>query len=85
MILDALIGLVVAILEGILAMLPSFTLGVDLTAFGELAGQGAGIIGAAFPVAALGICILALVAVRVGSTLWNLVVFIYDRLPWKAT
>lgn len=84
MIIDAIVGILMMILEGFLALLPTFDFS-GISDFGVPLGDSLAAAGKVFPVAVLGGCMLAVIAVWVFIHAWRLVVYIYSLIPFKAT
>lgn len=85
MILDAIIGLIVGVLEGLLGLLPAFDISSTFASAGATLGNAAGQLNAILPVSTMGVCIAALLALQLALFVWDVVVFIYDRFPGKFT
>jgi len=85
MILDALIGLVVGLFTGILGLIPAYSPDARLSSFGTSLGSSVAGLDGVFPVVALGACIGIVLAVRLFIAAWDLLVFLYHAIPFKAT
>jgi len=85
MILDAIIGLVVTLLTGLLGMIPAYSLPDSILSAGATIGETVGTINGVVPIVTMGACLAALIGVRMFIWIWQLVVFIYDKIPAKAT
>lgn len=88
MIPDAIVGLVLGALRAMLALIPDWQPPVTSTGEDSLAfqiGQTAGMLSGYFPIVALGAALTAVLGFRVVLTAWTSAVFVYDRLPFKAT
>jgi hypothetical protein len=89
-IVDAIVTIVAAILTSVLSLVPGFT-GSDPLAISGIANIGAELGGALafankfFPVTVLGVCLGITLAIRTFGTAWALLVWVYDRIPFKAT
>lgn len=85
MLIDGLAILFIGLLSGVMGLVPAFSLP---SGFGD-AGGGIGSVLAAVnqwvPVTTIMMCIAAILACRLFLIVWSLVVFIYDRVPLKAT
>lgn len=79
MIFDGLVNLLMGVLTGVFALLPSYT-----PDFPSFAGFGAAIGGAnsAFPVVTLGVCILSLLGLQFFLFGVTLVTWIWDKVPF---
>lgn len=84
MILDAIVGLLMNLLEGFLALLPSFDFG-SISDFGQPLGASLAAAGKVFPVALLGGCLAAVLGVWVFIHAWRLIVYVYSLIPFKMT
>jgi hypothetical protein len=84
-ILDLIIKAVVGIFTGILALLPDVTLPSSVTAWSSSIGSGFGAANAFFPLTTLGLCIAAVIAVRLLLSAYSLVVWLYEKIPFKFT
>lgn len=82
MIFDAIIQLVIGIFTGILGLLPGYEV-PDFGDFGSMVGSGLGVAGVFFPVPVLGWCLVTILGFRVFMVAWSVVVWIYDKLPFK--
>lgn len=85
MISDAVIGLVVGLLRGLLALIPGWEPPPDAGDFGVQAGGVVGMLSGYFPITALVVAIGLIYGFRIVMTVWTALVFVYDRLPFKAT
>lgn len=85
MIFDAIVGVLSAVLEGVFALLPTMSLPAGLVESSGGVGAVAAGLNGIVPVQTLGGCLVAVLAVRLFIALWAVVVWIYDRFPFKAT
>lgn len=85
MIIDAIVKVVTALLTGILGLVPAYTLNGSFTSAGAGLGSALGAINGVFPVGTLGACLGVVLSARLFMLAWNLIVFIYDKFPAKAT
>lgn len=85
MILDAIMAILTAVLTGILALLPSYTLPAEFTQVGATLGNALSSAGIYFPVGTLGVCIAAVVGVRVFVSVVAVIGWVYDKIPAKFT
>jgi hypothetical protein len=86
MIPDLIIGLVVAVLRAVIGIVPPWS--PDVAAFteaGEQVGGLGGLLADYFPVTVLMVTLSAVLGFKVLLTAWHGAVFIYDRIPFKAT
>lgn len=85
MILNWCVKAVVAILTGVLDLIPSWSLPPSLTSSAADIGTALGNVNGVFPIADIAIALGIVVAGRTFLFAWSLIVFVYDRLPFKAT
>ena len=85
MILDLLVKAVVTIFTGLLGLVPAYSPDSTFSTAGASLGATVSAANGVFPVVTLGACIGALVLARLFLVGWELVVFIYDRIPGKFT
>lgn len=85
MIFDTIVAILVAVFEGILALLPTMALPAAIMQNASAVGQTAAGLNGVLPVTTLGLCLAVVVAVRLFILLWAVVVWIYERFPFKAT
>lgn len=85
MLIDGLAMLFIGILNGVLGLVPSFSLPGGFGDAGAGIGSALGAVNQWVPVSTIMLCIAAVLACRVFLVVWSLVVFIYDRVPLKAT
>lgn len=80
MILDAIIGLVMSVLTGVLGLIPAFTF--DLAAAGY--NLGAALVGsnAVFPTVTLGLCIVTVIGLRLFIALVAFIAWVWDKIPF---
>lgn len=84
MIFDAIVAILLGLLEGVLALIPAY----DLPELGDLTGGLGSALAAAngvFPVTTIGTCLMVLLGLRVLIGGWWLITFVYDRIPFKMT
>lgn len=83
MIFDAILTILFGVIEGVLALLPSWSwsLGGSGAAVGEALATANGL----FPVVTLGACLLALVALRGVLVAVALIAWVWDKVPFKAS
>lgn len=84
MLIDLLVGIVQGILNGVLALIPSYSL-PELTGFGGQLGSGVATMNGYFPMVTLGACLLVIIGARVAIAAFDLAVFLYGLIPFKAT
>lgn len=86
MITDTLVGLFVNLLRGLILGLPAWTpdTGAYTASFYQI-GTMASILNGYFPVVALAGGLALALGIRVLYAAWVIVVFVYDRFPFKAT
>lgn len=81
MITEALLSVVVGLVEWIVSITPTFgvELDLDLAGFFEDVGENAQRLNGWFPVATLAICIGILLAVQAITTVWGFVLWLYHQ------
>jgi hypothetical protein len=90
MITDALITIVVGILNGIFSLVPNFA-GSDplavsgITGIGTKLGSAVGLVNNYFPVSVLAVCLGITFAIKTFGSVWAVMTWLYDRLPFKFT
>lgn len=84
MILDAIISLAVAAFTAILSLIPSFSFNGGFE-FGELIGTWMSTANGFFPMNTLAMCILAILGVYVFVFAVRVIVFVWDKFPFKAS
>lgn len=85
MITTFLVKAVVVVLTGVLSLIPVWSLPVELTSSSGDIGSALAAVNGVFPIADVGICLGIVVAARTFLFAWALIVFLYDRIPFKAT
>lgn len=85
MIVDAVIKIVVTLLTGCLGLVPSFTLDSAALDLGKNLGGSLSTVNGVIPVTDIGEVLVLIVGVRGLMFVWSLIVFVYDRFPFKAT
>lgn len=86
MIVDAILELLMAVLGGIVNLLPAFSLPSALTV--DVPSQLASAVNMAnayFPVRDLGVCIGILLGFRLVVAAWSFASWVYDKIPGKFT
>lgn len=86
MIIDSLIEIVVALFRAILGLLPEWSLTLPETgsAF-QFLGGAVRLISGYFPVYVLFVCVGIYLAARLFFSSWSLIVWLYEKFPFKAT
>lgn len=84
MIVSLLWGLAATILDGVFGLAPTFTLD-KLGGVGDSIGSAVATVNGIFPIVWLGGCIAAAVATWAFVALWELAVYVYKLVPFKAT
>jgi hypothetical protein len=85
-IVDLLLGALVAMMRGILDLVPVWELdAAALATSGQTVGSFAGMLSGYFPVATLAFSLLTILGFKVFMSGWRLIVFVYDKLPFKMT
>lgn len=85
MILNIIIALGLTMVGGFIGLFPSYTLPDTVTGVGNQVGEALASANGIFPVVVLGSCIVAMLGLVLFLAAWDAVVFIYDRIPFKAT
>ena len=86
MIPDFFIATVTAILKNIIELVPTWTIPVAVTqSWGTRFGTFVSWANGFFPVYDVAVCLGILVSIKVIILVWRGVVFIYDKIPFKAT
>lgn len=85
MIFDAIVLVLKTVFEGVLGLLPTMSLPAGLTDSMAGIGTRAAALDGIVPVYVLGVCIAAVIGVKLALLAWGVIVFIYDRFPFKAT
>ncbi len=85
MIVDALIGFCVGILRVLVELLPTWSPPTEPGSFGTSAGGMVGMLSGYFPILTLAVCLGVVFGVKILASVWQAVVFIYDRVPLKFT
>jgi hypothetical protein len=83
-IIDLIVAGLKALVDVIMALIPSYTLPVFADVAGPI-GSGMAKLGAVFPVDVLGWCLAAVLVVRLFVWGFDLVVFVWSIIPFKAT
>lgn len=84
MIFDLIIGALLALVEGVLSLFPTFT-APTLAPIGGAIGSALSTAAGWFPVATLGACLAAVFAVRLFMVGFNVVMWVYRQFPFKGT
>jgi len=85
MVLDAIIKVVITLLTGILGLVPSFSFSDTMWSAGQNIGGALATINGVVPVGTIGECLAVILGVRGFLFVWGLIVFVYDRIPFKAS
>lgn len=85
MITDALIGFCSGIVRVVILLLPAWSPPSTEGGWGTVAGGVVGILSGYFPIVTLVACIGFVFIVKILASVWQAVVFIYDRVPLKFT
>lgn len=85
MIIDAIVNILFAVLQGVLGLLPVLDLPAGLTVSASGLGDGLATANTFFPVTTLGTCLGIVLAVRLFLFAWDFLVWLYDKVPFKAT
>jgi hypothetical protein len=85
MVTDAVVSVLMGFLTGVLSLLPSWELPASFAAFGPELGAKIDAFNGVLPVVTLGQCLAAMVGFRLFVLAWGLVVWLYDKIPFKAT
>lgn len=84
MIIDKLVQFLFAFLNGVMNLLPAFTL-PDFGNSGAVLGSALNGVNAVFPIVTLGIALGALMVIRLYIFAYGVVIYVYKLLPFKAT
>jgi hypothetical protein len=85
MIFDSIVTFLVGVLNAVLTLFPAWSLPFDPSALAGNLAAGAANANAWFPVSTLGACIGAIFGLRLVMLGWAVAVFIYDKIPFKAS
>lgn len=85
MILDAIMGLLVALLTGVVGLLPAWSPPSSITSLGDSIGSAVGSVNGVFPVGTLGACLAIMVGSRLFVFAWGFIVWVYRLIPFKLT
>lgn len=85
MIVDALIAFCAGIVRVVVLLLPAWGPPSTDGGWGTIAGGGVGILSGYFPIVTLTLCIVFVFGVKILASVWQAVVFLYDRVPFKFT
>jgi hypothetical protein len=84
-IFDKIAAVLLGVLNGVLGLLPSWSLGLDLSGWGEGFGSALAMASGWFPVGILGTCLLTILGLKAALFGWDLLVFLYRLIPGKLT
>lgn len=84
-IVDALVNALCSMLKAVLMMIPAYSLPQGLSALSGTLGESLAAGNAYFPVASLGIALGIALGARVFIAAWAVLVWVYDKFPFKAT
>lgn len=85
MILDAILTILFALVEGFLGLFPAYDLPSSVPQSFSVIGQTAGQLNGIFPVGSLGACIAVAVGFRLVIALVQLLLWVWELIPFKAT
>lgn len=85
MIINIIVGVLFAVLTAVFGLVPAYTLPAGVTGAGATLGAPLAALNGVFPVTTLAECVAVVLAARAFLFAWRVIVFIYDRLPFKAT
>lgn len=85
MILDWIMGALIGLWTGILALFPSYTLPDSVSSVGSSLGASVATINGIFPVVALGGCLVVMIGARLFIVLWAGIAWVYAKIPFKFT
>lgn len=83
MIIDAIVNGALLVLTGIMSLFPGYTLGGSFTSLGGGLGGSLAQVSGVVPVATIGLCIVALVGVKVFLAGVALVQWVYGLIPFN--
>jgi len=89
-IIDWAMAAVSGVLGGLLSLVPTWTGGnvldpAQYAAAGVKIGSAVGLVNHYFPVAILGACLVLVLAVKTFGSVWDVIVWLYRMLPFKAS
>lgn len=85
MILDALIGLVLSVLTGVLGLMPAWSLPAKLVQGAASIGGSVASVDVLFPVVTLVKCLVVILALRALLALWGFLQWLWSAIPFKAS
>lgn len=85
MLIDAIMSVLIGAFTAILSFLPEYSLPSSIVTAGASLGSSLSTVNGIVPLGTMAACILALLGVKLYLFVWSAVVFIYDRIPFKAT
>lgn len=85
MIFDKVISILFGLLGALLGLLPAWSFDTGFSDAASALTQGVQIANAFFPVQTLGICLAAVLGLRAAMGGWQVAVWLYDKIPFKAS
>lgn len=85
MVTDAVVSILVGFLTGVLSLLPAYSLPAAVAGFGPELGSKIDAWNGVLPVVTIGQVLAATVGLRLFILAWAVVVWLYDKIPFKAT
>lgn len=85
MIFDAIVGVLLSLVTGLLGLVPAFQLPNSMMSFGANVGTRAAALDDILPITAIGVCFVILIGVRLFIGAFQLIVFVWELIPFKAT
>ena len=86
MIFDAIIGVFTSVLKTVLGLIPDWAPPAgQFAAFGRVLGASFAQVQHYIPIYVLLSCVATLISFRIFLTLWHIIIFVYDKIPLKAT
>lgn len=83
MIVDKFVAILFGIINGVLSLFPAWQLPFDMPALAADMATGVSRLNAFFPVSTLGACIGAVIGLKLVMFVWDIAVWVYDKIPFK--
>lgn len=85
MIIDKIVQTLFGVMNAILTLFPAWSLPFNPVDVGSGIARGVQALNAFFPVGTLASCILAVLGLKAVMFVWQIGVFVYDKIPFKAS
>jgi hypothetical protein len=85
MLIDAIVQAGLLVIGGVVGLFPAYTLPTTVTTLGSNLGSAVAGANSIFPVITLGLCLGVALGGILFLALWNVLVLVYDLIPFKAT